>query len=182
MDRDLKLIVRHAVESDTASLYAWDEKPHVKAAVSNDGTKSFDSNWEEELKPRVDGTEFFIAEVDHVPIGAMQIINPATEVSHYWGAIASNLRAIDIWIGDERYIGFGFGTKMMNFAIDRCFSDNDVEAILVDPLANNLDSHRFYRRLGFVFVERRQFDEDSDCFVFRLTRQHWQNQNQNQSK
>jgi len=166
--------IRKATASDAATLYAWDEKPHVMAAVSNDGSSSFDADWEEELAPRNDGTEFFIAEVHEVPIGALQIINPATEVSHYWGAVATNLRAIDIWLGEEAYIGQGYGSLMMQFAFEHCFSSDDVEAILIDPLANNLRSHKFYRRLGFVFVERRQFDEDSDCFVFKLSRDDWQ--------
>ena len=168
------IIVRAATLDDVDLLYRWDEMPHVKVATSNDATKAFDAEWEEELSPREDGTEFYIAEVGAVPIGAMQIINPATEVSHYWGAVAGNLRAIDIWIGEKSYIGRGFGTQMMNFAIEKCFSSPDVAAILIDPLANNVKSHRFYERLGFVFQERRQFDEDSDCFVFRLEREAWQ--------
>lgn len=169
-----KLLVRAATLNDVELFDRWDQMPHVKAATSNDASKAFDADWEEELSPREDGTEFLIAEVDDVPIGAMQIINPATEVSHYWGAVASNLRAIDIWIGEESYIGRGFGTHMMNFAIERCFSSSEVVAILIDPLANNVRSHRFYERLGFEFQERRQFDEDSDCFVYRLDRKTWQ--------
>ncbi len=173
MKDENRLSIRLATESDAAVLYIWDENPHVMAATSNDGSKSFDANWEEELLPQQDGTQFFIAEVDGTPIGAMQIINPATEKTQYWGAVASNLRAIDIWIGEEAYIGHGYGTLMMRFAIERCFSCSDVEAILIDPLANNLRSHQFYKRLGFVFLERRQFDKDSDCFVFRLSRADW---------
>lgn len=172
------LIIRRAVASDAALLYRWDEMPHVKASVSNSGTSSFDSNWEEELAPRSDGTEFFIAEVvadnTPVPIGAMQVIDPATERTHYWGAIAANQRGIDIWIGEEAYIGRGYGTQMMTYIIDYCFKPVQVTAILIDPLSNNTRSHKFYRSLGFEFVERRQFDEESDCFVFKLSRKRWQ--------
>ncbi len=171
---EANLSVRTATLDDIGLFERWDEMPHVKAAASNDGSTSFDADWEEELAPRQDGTELLIAQVGDVPIGAMQIINPATEVTHYWGAVAQNLRAIDIWIGEESYIGRGFGTQMMNFAIEKCFSSPEVQAILIDPLANNVRSHRFYERLGFVFHERRQFDEDSDCFVYRLEREHWE--------
>ena len=171
--KEAKFNIRVAKVLDAELLYRWDEKPHVMAATSNDGSTSFDAKWEEELLPRSDGTVFFIAEVDNVPIGAVQIINPATEKTHYWGAVASNLRAIDIWIGEESYIGIGYGTRMMKYAIEQCFSSPDVKAILIDPLSNNLRSHVFYQRLGFVFVEHRQFDETSDCFVFRLDRDKW---------
>lgn len=169
-----QLFIRAASVEDVPTLYHWDEKPHVKSATSNDGSKALDVNWEDELRPRDDGTELLIAEVDRVPIGVLQIIDPATERSHYWGPVAGNLRAIDIWIGEEDFIGQGYGSRMMTYAIKRCFSEPEVSAILIDPLANNTRSHRFYRRLGFVFVERRQFDEDSDCLVFQLDRRRWE--------
>jgi aminoglycoside 6'-N-acetyltransferase len=44
--------------------------------------------------------------------------------------------------------------------------------VLIDPLANNVRAHRFYERLGFQSVERRQFGAD-DCLVFQLTRARW---------
>ncbi len=172
--KEPQLFIRKATSADVTLFDRWDGMPHVKAATSNDGSKAFDADWQEELSTRHDGTEFYIALVDDFPIGAMQIIDPATEVSHYWGAVTANLRAIDIWIGEVDYLGCGFGTQMMNFAIERCFANKGVDAILIDPLANNIRSHRFYKRLGFVFVERRQFDEDSDCFVFRLDRIKWE--------
>lgn len=174
MNEASELRIRPAVPGDAAQLDYWDEKPHVRAAASNDGRVAFDCDWEEELGPRTDGTEFFIAEIDSLPIGALQIIDPAIERSHYWGALSEHLRAIDIWIGEESFLGSGYGTRMMGFAIERCFNSPEVRAIVIDPLANNLQAHRFYRRLGFEFVERRVFDENSDCHVFRLERAAWE--------
>jgi len=168
------LIIRRAKPNDAPQLYLWDKEPHVMAATSNSGTQSFDADWDDELAPRNDGTEFYIAEVNNKPIGAMQIINPHTERSHYWGAIANNLRAIDIWIGDTDYLAKGYGSRMMTMAINRCFSNPVVSAILIDPLTKNTRSHVFYQRLGFEFLERRQFDEESDCHVYKLTRLRWE--------
>ena len=172
-----ELFIRLARLSDIPTLTHWDEKEHVKAATTNDGSAGFDMDWENELAPRSDGTEFLIAEVNGHPIGALQIIDPATERTHYWGAIANNLRALDIWIGEEAYLAQGHGSRMMAYAINRCFADNRVTAVLVDPLANNTGSHRFYERLGFQFAERRQFDDVSDCFVYRLEREAWISEN-----
>lgn len=165
--------VRLATIDDAAVLYRWDKKPHVQAAVSDSGTSSFDADWEDELAPRDDGTLFLIAEADGVPFGAMQIIDPQTERSHYWGDSPPNLRALDIWIGEETYLGQGLGSRLMTVAINHCFSDPSVVAILIDPLKKNRRAHRFYKRFGFTFLERRQFDEESDCFVFQLTRSEW---------
>ncbi len=44
---------------------------------------------------------------------------------------------------------------------------------LIDPLVTNIAAHRFYESLGFKFTERRQFDEESDCFIYRLDRADW---------
>lgn len=161
------LKLRTATLGDLDLLRHWARQPHVLASNPND-----DWGWEEELARSPDWREFLIAELDGRPIGFMQIIDPAREDSHYWGDVPPTLRAIDIWIGEAGELGKGHGTEMMTLALDRCFAAPEVEAILIDPLANNTRAHRFYERLGFVFVERRWFGED-DCFVFRLDRATW---------
>lgn len=108
----------------------------------------------------------------------LQIIDPAEEVTHYWGDIGPNLRAIDIWIGEESDLGRGFGTTMMQLAFERCFADPAVTAIMIDPLATNHRAIRFYRWLGFSDVGRRTFGSD-DCLVLRLERSTWIEQKEN---
>ncbi len=158
------LYLRPATIDDLDLLRHWDEAPHVVEADPHD-----DWGWEVELARDPDWREQLIAEIDGRSIGFIQIIDPALEDSHYWGEIEPNLRAIDIWIGAEADLGQGYGTQMMKLAIDRCFADPLVTAILIDPLASNTRAHRFYERLGFRFVEPRRFGED-DCFVYCLTR------------
>jgi aminoglycoside 6'-N-acetyltransferase len=41
--------------------------------------------------------------------------------------------------------------------------------VLIDPLATNERAIRFYQRLGFEFVEARDFDADH-CLVHRYPR------------
>jgi aminoglycoside 6'-N-acetyltransferase len=159
--------LRSATPSDLDLLRHWDEQPHVLVSDPND-----DWGWEVELNRAPHWREQLIAEVEGRPIGFIQIIDPALEDSHYWGKITENLRAIDIWIGEEADLGKGYGTQMMLLAIAWCFAEPSVTAILVDPLASNTRAHGFYQRLGFQFVERRRFGED-DCFVYRLNRTDW---------
>jgi aminoglycoside 6'-N-acetyltransferase len=159
--------LRSATPADLDLLQHWDEQPHVISSDPND-----DWGWEVELERNPDWREQLIAEIDGRPIGFIQIIDPAREDSHYWGDVAADLRAIDIWIGEEADLGKGHGTKMMQFALARCFADPAVTAVLLDPLASNTRVHRFYERLGFQFVERRRFGDD-DCFVYRLNRVDW---------
>jgi aminoglycoside 6'-N-acetyltransferase len=157
----------------SATTCYWDSKAHVIAATGSD--EPYD--WASELPRDVPWREFLIAEIADVPIGILQIIDPADEESHYWGEIEGNLRAIDIWIGEEADLGRGYGTRMMTLALDRCFVDPAVKAVLIDPLASNIRAHRFYERLGFVIVERRTFGSD-DCLVYRLTREDWRRRKQ----
>lgn len=159
--------LRTATLDDLDLLRSWDEQPHVIDADPND-----DWGWEVELGRQPDWREQLIVEVDGKPIGFIQIIDPALEQDHYWGAVPDNLRAIDIWIGEPEYLGKGHGTRMMQMALARCFADPRVTAVLIDPLASNTRAHRFYQRLGFRFLERRQFGSD-DCFVFQLERSHF---------
>ncbi|BAQ65114.1 aminoglycoside N6'-acetyltransferase [Geminocystis sp. NIES-3709] len=160
--------LRPATPDDLELLKYWDEQPHVIASDPND-----DWHWEVELHRNPHWREQLIAEMDGHPIGFVQIIDPALEESHYWGEIPSNLRAIDIWIGKETDLGKGYGTKMMKLALERCFSDKKVSAVLVDPLKDNTRAHRFYENLGFKFIESRYFGDDH-CFVYCLERNFYQ--------
>lgn len=165
--------LRKATTADLDLLRHWDTKPHVRASNPND-----DWGWETELNRSPDCREWLIAEVDGQPIGFVQIVDPAREDSHYRGDVPDGLRAIDIWFGEEDYLGKGYGTKMMELAIDRCFADSEVTAVLVDPLSANTRSHRFSERLGFRLVERCRFGED-DCHVYKLTWNDWHEKNTN---
>jgi aminoglycoside 6'-N-acetyltransferase len=123
-----------------------------------------------------------------IPIGVVQVLDPLEEEFRYWwtrdesrnidNAIPceANLRAIDIWIGDPKYIGQGYGSIMMDQALQKycfCFDkeeeENGVTAVLVDPLADNEKAIRFYQKCGFRPVEYRYFGLDR-CLVHRLER------------
>ncbi len=156
--------LRPATPADLGLLRRWDEQPHVVASDPHD-----DWGWETELRRTPDWREQLIAEVDGRAVGFVQIIDPAREDSRYWGDVAPDLRAVDLWIGEARDLGRGYGTQMMRLALERCFADPAVAAVLVDPLADNTRAHRFYRRLGFRAVGRRRFGRD-DCLVHRLER------------
>lgn len=164
MNAVTSLVLRPATLADLPILTRWDEQPHVIESDPND-----DWHWEAELARAPDWREQLIAEIDGRPIGFVQIIDPAREESHYWGECPPRLRAIDIWIGEAGDLGRGYGTQIMRLALARCFADPEVEAVIIDPLASNVRAQRFYARLGFVPVGRRQFGED-DCLVMRIER------------
>lgn len=168
----MPITLRPATNVDLDLLRRWDEQPHVRDAGGDWEANDFD--WAYELPREVAWRALLIAMQDNRPIGFIQIIDPKEEETHYWGDCEPNLRAIDIWIGEAGDLGKGFGSEMMRLAIDACFADPSVTAIIIDPLANNMRAIRFYERLGFRFQERRVFHELDDCLVLRLTRKEWQ--------
>lgn len=162
---------RLAKIDDLHLLEFWDEQPHVIACDPDD-----DWNWSIELQRFPAWRVQLVAELDGTPIGFVQIIDPTEEETHYWGKVPKNLRAIDIWIGEKKYLGKGYGTIMMNMALDRCFSESKVTAILIDPLETNTAAIRFYKRMGFHYIETRDF-EGSTCVVMGLNRKDWKTRN-----
>jgi aminoglycoside 6'-N-acetyltransferase len=170
------LVLRPATLADVPTLKAWDEQPHVISATTDDpnAENAFEGIvWEEEIEASSDLGRYYIAELDGRPIGAMQIIDPHLEPTHYWGEVAPNLRAVDIWIGDASHLGQGRGEEMMRQALALCFADPAVTAVIIDPLASNTRAHKFYQRIGFRPVGRRLFNEEDDCLVHELTRADW---------
>jgi aminoglycoside 6'-N-acetyltransferase len=170
-----RIVLRPMTLDDVPLLDRWDQQPHVIAATSDDPhqPKAFGNTyWPDELALVAPDYQYLIAELAGRPIGALQIIDPCTESTHYWRQIEPNLRAIDIWIGAAEDLGRGYGETMMRRAFQLCFANPDVVAIVIDPLSSNLRAHKFYQRLGFVPEDQRTFGDD-DCLVHRLTRQTW---------
>jgi aminoglycoside 6'-N-acetyltransferase len=162
--------LRPAAAADIPVLEHWDRQPHVVAATGDDDVVE----WADEIAAAgaFDWQEILVAELAGRPLGVVQIIDAAREPTHYWGDCEPDLRAIDIWIGAAADLGHGHGTVMMEQALARCFAPPEVRAVLIDPLASNVDAQRFYRRIGFVEVGPRRFGSD-DCLVMRIDRARW---------
>jgi len=161
------ITLRQASIDDLALLQHWDAQEHVINSDPND-----DWDWAYELGITPSWREQLIAEQHGTPIGFIQIIDPAEEESHYWGAVGEGKRAIDLWIGEKENLGKGWGRQMMKQALEHCFAHPEVAEVLVDPLESNTRAIQFYRKLGFVFVEKRQFGEDA-CEVYAISRENW---------
>jgi aminoglycoside 6'-N-acetyltransferase len=172
-----KVTLRAATHADIPTLLRWDADPVVIASGSDDPDAVIawgeDNDWAENIDLyQRDVWEYWIAEADGRPIGCMQMIDPHLEPTHYWGEVESNLRALDIWIGEPDARGRGYGDEMMRMGVARCFSDPAVTAIVIDPLNSNARAHKFYRRIGFVPTHRQTFGDD-DCLIHKLTRADW---------
>jgi aminoglycoside 6'-N-acetyltransferase len=160
--------MRLATPADIPLLESWDEQPHVAASTGVDDI----DDWADELARDTAWAWTFIGEEDGRPFGVVQVIDPHLEDTHYWGDVEPDLRAIDIWIGPPEDLGRGLGTRLMTLALDFCFAEPAVTAVLIDPLERNTEARRFYERMGFQEVGPRRFGDD-DCMVYRIDRADW---------
>lgn len=178
------LLLRSGRDSDIPTLRHWDMDPAVIASTTDDPDISVafgeESDWMENLALHQDDPwEYWIAEIDGRPIGAIQLVDPQLEPTHDWGEIEPNLRALDIGIGEPDARGKGYGETMMVTAIAYCFVNPAVDAIIIDPLAPSKRAHKFHQRLGFTPTHRQTFNNgEDDCLVHRLTRADWLAHNQ----
>lgn len=174
-----EVTLRTATADDIPALLRWDLDPTVIASTTDspDASVAFgeEHDWAAEIAMHQDDVwEYWIAEVDGRPIGAMQMIDPHLEATHYWGEIAPNLRALDIWIGEPDARGKGYGEQMMRQGLARAFARPEVSAVVIDPLNSNTRAHKFYQRIGFTPTRRQTFNNgEDDCLVHTLTRADW---------
>lgn len=185
MSASSELNIRKAHKEDIETLNYWNSLPHIiRCCYYPDALgnlpKDPDTSFEEDFKfidtYGRDVWDIRIAEVNKKPIGVLELIDPFKEPTGYWRNINFDLevnsRALDIWIGETRYLNKGYGTSMMEWVFKHCFVDLDCDSIVIDPLINNKDAIRFYQRLGFKKIGIEKFDNDI-CLVHALKRKDW---------
>ena len=159
-----KVTIRLATIKDETALTTWANKPHIREAVG------YDWDWSSELTQRRFWVQQYITCYNEKPIGFFQVINTGHDPDNYWKSLADiKTAAIDIWIGEERFLGKGIGTFMMQYAIERCFADPEIVRILLDPLKTNIRARRFYERIGFEFYSEMKLDGEV-CSIYQYLR------------
>ena len=162
------ITLRRAEVTDVPLLRAWEADPDVIASGGADD----DWDWESVLLRKVPYLEEGWGCCDGQPIGVVVLLDAAREPSGYWSPVEAGVWAIDIWIGFPEYRNRGFGSQMMNLALERCFHVHSATEVLIDPLVSNTRAISFYRRLGFRDVGQRVFGDDA-CWVLRYPRDDW---------
>jgi hypothetical protein len=79
------ITLRKTTIEDIPTLLNWGKQDHAMFATGNDSHELANSEyWEEELA-LCDGVtyQYYIAELDSIPIADIQIINPGLEQTHY---------------------------------------------------------------------------------------------------
>jgi RimJ/RimL family protein N-acetyltransferase len=146
----MKIILRKLEEGDVALVERWLHQDYIEkwyAPVEG---------WLEELAKRDGEFAFlhhFIAAVDGVPIGFCQFYD-CYDTRHLeeWGVSIATPRevySIDYLIGEEEYIGRGFGKQIVLALVEKVKAAG-AKTIVVDPDIDNAPSNGVLASCGFV--------------------------------
>jgi aminoglycoside 6'-N-acetyltransferase len=172
--REDRMSFRPLERTDLQLILRWLNTPAVQAWW-DDRPTSIDE-LEGKHVPRIDGSERiygYIAAYEGEPFGFLQWYRLATEPEHVAvGLVDPRAAAIDLYIGEERFLHRGFGPVMIRaFLRAVVFAEPDVTACAIDPVVGNTRAIAAYRKVGFrdIAVKYSSY-EKADSLVMALDR------------
>jgi aminoglycoside 6'-N-acetyltransferase len=146
-------------------LLKWLEAPHVKKWWDTDvlwtpelvekkyGTYTQRYKLENGVKKGIDA---FIIFLDDIYVGYIQLYDtvdfPREEDSTATNTLRKSLAGIDIFIGEEDYLGKGLSFLILNQFL-KIFVDPHYEACFVDPDSANIAAIHAYEKVGFQYLK-----------------------------
>lgn len=135
---------------DIDMVYNWLKKPHVQEVWTN--TPSLYDDIYKKYSERISGNKIFtyIMIVNGKEIGLIQTYI-TEDLKPY--LINDKSMGIDLFIGEENYLGKGYGPLFIRKLVeDVCFINEDVMYINIDPDENNGRAIKAYKKVGFKHV------------------------------
>jgi RimJ/RimL family protein N-acetyltransferase len=146
------LEIRMLHDDDVPLLKTWLSKEHVLKWYENP------DDWLAEIYGRFDMFSFikhFIALQDGKPIGFCQYYSCSDANEDWYGDIPlAGSYSIDYMIGEENYLGKGFGKSIIDLLVKKVFSLNEAQRIIVLPEIENTASCKSLLANGFTFDEK----------------------------
>lgn len=116
--------------------------------------------WIKEINERDNEFKFvkhFIVLYEEKPIGFCQYYTCSDAGEDWYGEIPlEGTYSIDYLIGEEEYLGKGFGKAIIELLVNRVFSIDEAERIIVLPEEDNLPSVNSLLTSGFNFDKKNQ--------------------------
>ncbi len=158
----MKISFKPLANTDFENLLKWLQQPHVKKWWDTDVNYTKEAI-QEKFGSYVDGYKktgserkpihVFIIYFDDTPIGYIQYYNAYDfpRDGYQLDNLPNSLAAIDMFIGDENYLGKNIGSKSLELFLDsHVFTE--FEHALVDPALTNSFAIDSYSKAGFKIV------------------------------
>ena len=134
---------------DIPLLGSWLKKPYIQKVFGD--PEEWLSEIEENLES-ADWIDYFIICSDR-PIGFCQYYDTQKAPPGEWSAEPPRTAGIDYLIGEEDYLGKGFGRQSVRLLIGLVQKDPDFDYIIADPDPGNHISVNLLKTLGFIWNE-----------------------------
>lgn len=135
-------------EDDLELLCKWLDKPHVKEWWDDELTYE---EIKEKYRKRIGDITIvpFIAYLEDSPIGFIQYYHADTVGDGWWPDEIEGTVGIDQFIGEEDFIGKGYGTIIIKELIRFLFKNPIVTKIITEADPKNVRAKRCYEKAGF---------------------------------
>ena len=149
----MTITFRKVNEADLGLLHDWLNRTHVHEWYDKDKSNTFDEIKSRYL-PKILGkqpTDCYLACDDGKPFGYLQTyrVNDWPEFGDHIGYDWSTA-SVDLYIGDESYLGKGYGKKMLSqFLRDVVFVKAGIDTCILGPEPENLRAIAVYKSVGY---------------------------------
>jgi RimJ/RimL family protein N-acetyltransferase len=149
--------------------FTWCEKSHVKEKWFREGYQSVDAIYKKFEENN--GVYPYIIIIDGKAVGYIQSYDVV--VGNVWQELeneAEGTVGFDLFIGEEDYVGKGYGTAVVTEFADKLFAPVGVRKIIVDPFADDKRAIRCYEKAGFTFARMGVDDVGTEIYIMEKTK------------
>ena len=101
-------------------------------------------------KIREDWIESYLVAMGEEPIGFLQLYEASKEKSGWWTDTLPGVYGIDMFLGSERHLGRGIGSKILKRFVQKLKENNSVCEFFSDPSPDNSKAIRVFEKAGFL--------------------------------
>lgn len=140
------IIIRETIFNDCICFAEWETKDHIKEFLTIENTRNYEGIVTEFISRKKDihkAQYTVVLKGKNKPIGRV-----------YLSKIDKSADSIDItriYIGEENYLGKGFGKELMLLLLEYCFKILNMERVTLDHYPNNEKASKMYLNLGFKY-------------------------------
>ena len=170
----MEIVLRPLTDADLPDLYRWNADPEVLYWAEGDDIEAYSPEDVEGIYGWISQESFcFAIEVDGLTVGEcwLQKMNLPNVLALY--AENTDVRRIDMSIGEKSYWGKGIGTLFIGMLVKHAFECEQVDVLHCFCEDYNIRSRRVWEKNGFTLVLTEEIPQPSKGklqYHWRLTR------------
>lgn len=137
----------------------WLQKPHVREWFHGEGLQNTINGLRKFIENKTTSTKLWIAFFDGEPFAYLITSSVDAEKeksanSHFskWVEADKKMNTLDLLIGEEKYLGKGLASRLIQEFISTMLKDSDI--IFIDPEATNRKAIHVYEKVGFEKIDQ----------------------------